>query len=185
MDGPVRRCDGWRGHKQSLQTVIGSVFFCWSTKIINLVLSDERVYKGSDLLKSLNGMREVSYKIFRVYENDNLDERCFACLMLLVLLCVHCCRVTSLHQIRRMGSSSLLILKASPSDAGVYTCRASNTQDSVDSSTTIQVKGQSCIYSLIRPSLWKFRRGRGIKIMACCLQKLALCVLVRSSGHSW
>uniref|UniRef100_A0A0M3HY64 Neogenin n=1 Tax=Ascaris lumbricoides TaxID=6252 RepID=A0A0M3HY64_ASCLU len=44
-------------------------------------------------------------------------------------------------RIRRMGSSSLLILKASPSDAGVYTCRASNTQDSVDSSTTIQVKG--------------------------------------------
>uniref|UniRef100_F1KRH1 Netrin receptor DCC n=1 Tax=Ascaris suum TaxID=6253 RepID=F1KRH1_ASCSU len=43
-------------------------------------------------------------------------------------------------RIRRMGSSSLLILKASPSDAGVYTCRASNTQDSVDSSTTIQVK---------------------------------------------
>uniref|UniRef100_A0A183TZB1 Ig-like domain-containing protein n=1 Tax=Toxocara canis TaxID=6265 RepID=A0A183TZB1_TOXCA len=43
-------------------------------------------------------------------------------------------------RIRRMGTSSLLILKASPSDAGVYTCRASNTQDSIDSSATIQVK---------------------------------------------
>uniref|UniRef100_A0A914S5U3 Ig-like domain-containing protein n=1 Tax=Parascaris equorum TaxID=6256 RepID=A0A914S5U3_PAREQ len=58
--------------------------------------------------------------------------------------------LTSLHQIRRMGSSSLLILKASPSDAGVYTCRASNTQDSVDSSTTIQVKGQSLAPEITR-----------------------------------
>ncbi|VDK49439.1 unnamed protein product [Anisakis simplex] len=43
-------------------------------------------------------------------------------------------------RIRRLGTSSLLILKASPNDAGVYTCRASNTQDSADSSATIQVK---------------------------------------------
>ncbi|EJD75220.1 immunoglobulin I-set domain-containing protein [Loa loa] len=41
---------------------------------------------------------------------------------------------------RQLGSSSFIILKAKAQDAGVYTCRASNSQESLDASATIQVK---------------------------------------------
>lgn len=42
---------------------------------------------------------------------------------------------------RRLGSSSFMILEAKAKDAGVYTCRASNSQESLDASATVQVKG--------------------------------------------
>uniref|UniRef100_A0A1I7ZQQ0 Down syndrome cell adhesion molecule-like protein Dscam2 n=1 Tax=Steinernema glaseri TaxID=37863 RepID=A0A1I7ZQQ0_9BILA len=43
-------------------------------------------------------------------------------------------------RIRKAGSSSLLILNVNLSDSGVYTCRASNGEESVDSSATLFVK---------------------------------------------
>lgn len=45
---------------------------------------------------------------------------------------------------RQLGSSSLMILEAKAEDSGVYTCRASNSQESVDASATVQVKGVQC-----------------------------------------
>lgn len=53
----------------------------------------------------------------------------------------------------------MMILKATPEDAGVYTCRASNSQESLDSSSTIQVKGMFRKTMLPRKfvALWKFR----------------------------
>uniref|UniRef100_A0A158PQE6 Neogenin-like protein n=1 Tax=Brugia pahangi TaxID=6280 RepID=A0A158PQE6_BRUPA len=43
-------------------------------------------------------------------------------------------------RIRQLGSSSFMILKAKAEDTGVYTCRASNSQESLDASATVQVK---------------------------------------------
>uniref|UniRef100_A0A915Q3T3 Neogenin n=1 Tax=Setaria digitata TaxID=48799 RepID=A0A915Q3T3_9BILA len=43
---------------------------------------------------------------------------------------------------RPLGSSSFMILKAEAQDAGVYTCRASNSQESLDASATVQIKGR-------------------------------------------
>uniref|UniRef100_A0A158Q735 Neogenin-like n=1 Tax=Elaeophora elaphi TaxID=1147741 RepID=A0A158Q735_9BILA len=43
-------------------------------------------------------------------------------------------------RMRQLGSSSFMILKAKAQDAGVYTCRASNSQESLDASATVQVK---------------------------------------------
>lgn len=44
--------------------------------------------------------------------------------------------------------SSLMILKVRAEDAGVYTCRASNSQESLDASATVQVKGAEIILSI-------------------------------------
>ncbi|KAM3720689.1 Netrin receptor [Dirofilaria immitis] len=43
-------------------------------------------------------------------------------------------------RMRQLGSSSFMILKAKAQDTGVYTCRASNSQESLDASATVQVK---------------------------------------------
>ncbi|CAG9536052.1 unnamed protein product [Cercopithifilaria johnstoni] len=43
-------------------------------------------------------------------------------------------------RMRQLGLSSFMILKAKAQDTGVYTCRASNSQESLDASATVQVK---------------------------------------------
>lgn len=54
--------------------------------------------------------------------------------------------------------SSLIILKAVQSDAGVYTCRASNSQESIDASATIHVRG-----------LYFFLRIKDFNILIFCV----------------
>jgi hypothetical protein len=51
-------------------------------------------------------------------------------------------------RIRIVGASSLHIAKLVASDAGTYTCRATNAEDSIDASASIQVKGM--FYEIIR-----------------------------------
>lgn len=40
------------------------------------------------------------------------------------------------------GSGTLVITNASESDAGVYTCRAVNSEDSVDADASLTVSGE-------------------------------------------
>ncbi|VDK77158.1 unnamed protein product [Litomosoides sigmodontis] len=51
-------------------------------------------------------------------------------------------------RIRRLGSSSFIILKAKAQDAGVYTCRASNSQESLDASATVQIKDKDKVFAV-------------------------------------